>query len=183
VAYRKTKNRGVVAIFQKDRFDQYSNFARIGNGSLGGKGRGLAFIDSMIKRNTQLDEFDGVQITVPKTLVLCTDVFLEFMESNQLYPIALSDASDEEILKEFLAARLPQSVREDLNAFLNVIKAPLAVRSSSLLEDSHYQPFAGIYSTYMVPYDENDFERMYPMFARQLKLFMHLFIIRQVKLI
>ena len=169
VAYRKTKNRGVVAIFQKDRFDQYSNFARIGNGSLGGKGRGLAFIDSMIKRNTQLDEFDGVQITVPKTLVLCTDVFLEFMESNQLYPIALSDASDEEILKEFLAARLPQSVREDLNAFLNVIKAPLAVRSSSLLEDSHYQPFAGIYSTYMVPYDENDFERMYPNVCQAVK--------------
>lgn len=169
VVYRKTKNRGVVAIFQKDRFDQYSNFARIGNGSLGGKGRGLAFIDSMIKRNTQLDEFDGVQITVPKTLVLCTDVFLEFMESNQLYPIALSDASDEEILKEFLAARLPQSVREDLNAFLNVIKAPLAVRSSSLLEDSHYQPFAGIYSTYMVPYDENDFERMYPNVCQAVK--------------
>lgn len=169
VAYRKIKNRGVVAIFQKDRFDQYSNFARIGNGSLGGKGRGLAFIDSMIKRNTQLDEFEGVQIAIPKTLVLCTDVFFEFMESNQLYPIALSDASDEEILKAFLAARLPQSVREDLNAFLNVIKAPLAVRSSSLLEDSHYQPFAGIYSTYMVPYTENDFERMYPNVCQAVK--------------
>lgn len=169
VAYRKTKNRGVVAVFQKDRFDQYSNFARIGNGSLGGKGRGLAFIDSMIKRNTQLDEFDGVQITVPKTLVLCTDIFLEFMESNQLYPIALSDATDDDILKAFLAARLPQSVREDLSAFLNVIKAPLAVRSSSLLEDSHYQPFAGIYSTYMVPYNENDFERMYPNVCQAVK--------------
>ncbi len=169
VAYRKTKNRGIVAVFQKDRFDQYSNFARIGNGSLGGKGRGLAFIDSMIKRNTQFDDFDGVQITVPKTLVLCTDIFSEFMKMNDLYPIALSDASDEEILEAFLAAHLPQSVREDLNAFLNVIKAPLAVRSSSLLEDSHYQPFAGIYSTYMVPYNENDFEQMFPNVCQAVK--------------
>lgn len=169
VAYRKTKNKGVVAIFQRERFDQYSNFARIGNGSLGGKGRGLAFIDAMIKRNSALDNFKNVQISIPKTLVLCTDVFSEFMETNQLYPIALSDASDEEILKAFLSARLPQTVREDLNAFLNVIKAPLAIRSSSLLEDSHYQPFAGIYSTYMVPYNADNFEEMFPNVCQAVK--------------
>lgn len=151
VKYRKMKNRGVVAIFRQDRFDHYSNFARIGQGSLGGKGRGLAFIDSIIKKNPVCDNFDGISITIPRTVVLCTDIFDEFMESNQLYPIALSDASDAEILKAFLAARLPESIREDLKALIEVVDTPFAVRSSSLLEDSHYQPFAGIYSTYMVP--------------------------------
>ncbi|MCH5326515.1 MAG: phosphoenolpyruvate synthase [Duncaniella sp.] len=151
VKYRKMKNRGVVAIFRQDRFDHYSNFARIGQGSLGGKGRGLAFIDSIIKKNPVCDDFDGISITIPRTVVLCTDIFDEFMESNQLYPIALSDASDEEILNAFLEAKLPISIKEDLKALLEVVDTPIAVRSSSLLEDSHYQPFAGIYSTYMVP--------------------------------
>ncbi|MCM1521133.1 MAG: phosphoenolpyruvate synthase [Muribaculaceae bacterium] len=151
VKYRKMKNRGVVAIFQQDRFDHYSNFARIGQGSLGGKGRGLAFIDSIIKKNPICDNFDGISITIPRTVVLCTDIFDEFMERNQLYPIALSDASDDEILRHFLAAKLPDSIRQDLKALLDVVDTPIAVRSSSLLEDSHYQPFAGIYSTYMVP--------------------------------
>jgi len=155
VKYRKMKNRGVVAIFRQDRFDHYSNFARIGQGSLGGKGRGLAFIDSIIKKNPVCDNFDGISITIPRTVVLCTDIFDEFMETNQLYPIALSDASDEEILSHFLKARLPESIRQDLKALLEVVDTPIAVRSSSLLEDSHYQPFAGIYSTYMVPKGEN----------------------------
>ncbi|MDE6418397.1 MAG: phosphoenolpyruvate synthase [Duncaniella sp.] len=155
VKYRKMKNRGVVAIFRQDRFDHYSNFARIGQGSLGGKGRGLAFIDSIIKKNPVCDNFDGISITIPRTVVLCTDIFDEFMESNQLYPIALSDASDEVILEHFLRARLPESIRQDLKALLEVVDTPIAVRSSSLLEDSHYQPFAGIYSTYMVPKGEN----------------------------
>ena len=151
VKYRKMKNRGVVAIFRQDRFDQYSNFARIGQGSLGGKGRGLAFIDSIIKKNPVCDSFDGITISIPRTVVLCTDIFDEFMESNQLYPIALSDMPDEEILAHFLRAQLPMRIREDLRALLQVVDTPIAVRSSSLLEDSHYQPFAGIYSTYMVP--------------------------------
>ena len=155
VKYRRMKNRGVVAIFRKDRFDHYSNFARIGEGSLGGKGRGLAFIDQIIKRNPVCDNFGGVQITIPRTVVLCTDIFDEFMEANNLYPIALSDRSDSEILDAFLAARLPESVREDFNALLDVVDRPMAVRSSSLLEDSHYQPFAGIYSTYMIPMCED----------------------------
>ena len=151
VKYRKMKNRGVVAIFQKERFDRYSNFARIGQGSLGGKGRGLAFIDSIIKKNPICDNFDGISITIPRTVVLCTDIFDEFMESNKLYPIALSDAPDEEILDHFLKGKLPRRIKDDLLALFEVVDTPIAVRSSSLLEDSHYQPFAGIYSTYMVP--------------------------------
>jgi len=151
VKYRRMKNRGVVAEFKKDRFDHYSNFARIGQGSMGGKGRGLAFIDSIIKRNPEFDNFNGVTISIPRTVVLCTDIFDEFMADNDLYPVALSDASDAEILRRFLAVRLPQRVRDDLLALIEVVDTPLAVRSSSLLEDSHYQPFAGVYATYMVP--------------------------------
>lgn len=168
VKYRRMKNRGVVAVFKKDRFDRYSNFARIGQGSLGGKGRGLAFIDSIIKRHPECEHFHGVQITIPRTVVLCTDIFDEFMDNNDLYPIALSQATDEEILQAFLRARLPESVREDLVALFEVIDSPLAVRSSSLLEDSHYQPFAGVYSTYMIPRLE-DSERMLKMLTDAIK--------------
>lgn len=155
VKYRKMKNRGVVAIFLKDRFDLYSNFARIGEGSLGGKGRGLAFIDQIIKKHPECDDFHGLQITIPRTVVLCTDIFDQFMEYNGLYNIALSPSKDEEILRHFLNARLPEHLMEDLTALLEVFNKPLAIRSSSLLEDSHYQPFAGIYATYMIPYLED----------------------------
>lgn len=160
VKYRRMKNRGVVAVFQKENYDKWSNFARIGEGSLGGKGRGLAFIDQIIKRHPVCDDFEGVQITIPHTVVVCTDIFDEFMDSNCLYKIALSDAPDEEILKAFLAAKLPEEVIADFEAFFDVVRRPLAVRSSSLLEDSHYQPFAGIYSTYMIPYIEDTAVRM-----------------------
>lgn len=151
VKYRRMKNRGVVAVFRKDRFDHYSNFARIGEGSLGGKGRGLAFIDQIIKKHPECDNFDGITINIPRTVVLCTDIFDEFMSTNNLYPLALSDAPDETILKNFLQARLPERLIEDFFALFEVVDKPLAIRSSSLLEDSHYQPFAGIYSTYMIP--------------------------------
>ncbi len=160
VRYRRMKNRGVVAVFQKENYDKWSNFARIGEGSLGGKGRGLAFIDQIIKRHPVCDDFEGVQITIPHTVVVCTDIFDEFMDSNCLYKIALSDAPDEEILKAFLAAKFPEEVIADFEAFFDVVRRPLAVRSSSLLEDSHYQPFAGIYSTYMIPYIEDTAVRM-----------------------
>ena len=159
VKYRKMKNRGVVAEFRKDRFDYYSNFARIGNGSLGGKGRGLAFIDSIIKKNPEFDNFHGVAVSIPRTVVICTDIFDEFMADNKLYPQALSDLPDEQILQLFLKARLPERVRDDLLALTEVVNCPLAVRSSSLLEDSHYQPFAGVYSTYMIPHIDEP-ERM-----------------------
>ncbi|MDR1407357.1 MAG: phosphoenolpyruvate synthase [Tannerella sp.] len=148
--YRRLKNHGIVAVYHPDRFDRYSHFARIGEGSLGGKGRGLAFIDAMIKRNPSLDR-ERFTVRIPKTVVLCTDIFDLFMETNALYPVALSDADDEVILRHFQQAELPGEVNADLKAFIDVVERPLAVRSSSLLEDAHYQPFAGIYSTYMIP--------------------------------
>ena len=159
VQYRRMKNSGVVAVYQKESFDEYSNFARIGDGSLGGKGRGLAFIGAMVKRYPKL-EHDHFAVTIPKTVVICTDIFDEFMETNELYPVALSDVDDETILKYFLRASLPARLIEDLMAFFDVVKSPIAVRSSSLLEDSHYQPFAGIYSTYMVPKLEDKYDML-----------------------
>ena len=159
VQYRRMKNSGVVAVYQKDRFDEYSNFARIGDGSLGGKGRGLAFIGAMVKRYPRLEQ-DNFAVTIPKTVVICTDIFDEFMETNGLYPVALSDNDDETILRYFLRASLPKKLIEDLMAFFDVVKGPIAIRSSSLLEDSHYQPFAGIYSTYMVPKIEEKYDML-----------------------
>ena len=159
VQYRRMKNSGVVAVYQKERFDEYSNFARIGDGSLGGKGRGLAFIGAMVKRYPKL-EHDHFAVTIPKTVVICTDIFDEFMETIELYPVALSDVYDETIMKYFLRASLPARLIEDLMAFFDVVKSPIAVRSSSLLEDSHYQPFAGIYSTYMVPKLEDKYDML-----------------------
>lgn len=159
VQYRRMKNTGVVAVYQKDRFDEYSNFARIGDGSLGGKGRGLAFIGAMVKRYPVL-EHENFAVTIPKTVVICTDIFDEFMDTNELYPVALSEIDDDTILKYFLRASLPARLIEDLMAFFDVVKSPIAVRSSSLLEDSHYQPFAGIYSTYMVPKIDDKYEML-----------------------
>ena len=152
VQYRHMKNIGVVAVFDRLKFDAYSHFARIGEGSLGGKGRGLAFLDSVIKRHPDFNQYKGVSVQIPKTVVLCTDVFDRFMEQNNLYQIALSDASDEEILKHFLRAQLPDSLIADFFTFFDATHSPIAIRSSSLLEDAHYQPFAGIYSTYMIPW-------------------------------
>lgn len=160
VKYRKMKNRGVVAEFLRDRFDTYSNFARIGEGSLGGKGRGLAFIDNLVKRHSEFEKYENASVAIPKTVVLCTDIFDEFMDSNNLYQIALSDQPDDVILRHFLRAKLPDRLVDDFFAFFDVVKAPVAIRSSSLLEDSHYQPFAGIYSTYMIPYMEDKYEML-----------------------
>ena len=151
VAYRRMKNQGVVAVFHRERFDNFSNFARIGEGSLGGKGRGLAFLDNIIKHHPDMNKYEDMPVRIPKTVVLCTDIFDEFMETNDLYNLALSDVPDEEILRHFLKAHLPQRLADDCRAMMNVVSGPLAIRSSSLLEDSHYQPFAGIYSTYMIP--------------------------------
>jgi CheY-like chemotaxis protein len=157
--FRLNKARGIIAEFNRESFDEYLSFTRVGQGSIGGKARGLAFLDSMIKRNRLLDQWPGVIVTIPRTVVLGADIFDEFMEDNNLYKIALSDLSDEEILDHFIAARLPFRLHEDLYTFITVVNKPIAVRSSSMLEDSYYQPFAGIYSTYMVPNFVND-ERM-----------------------
>lgn len=160
VSYRRMKNQGVVAVFHRDRFDSFSQFARIGDGSLGGKGRGLAFLDNIIKKRTDLNDYDNATVLIPKTVVLCTDIFDEFMETNALYEVALSNIPDEEILSYFLHGRLPENLVDDLMTFMDVVHGPIAIRSSSLLEDSHYQPFAGIYSTYMIPYVEDKYLRL-----------------------
>ena len=157
VQYRHMKNLGVVAVFDRMKFDAYSHFARIGEGSLGGKGRGLAFLDNIIKTHPDFNTFAGATVQIPKTVVLCTDVFDQFMEQNNLYQIALSDASDDEILRHFLHAQLPDSLIADFFTCFEAVKSPIAIRSSSLLEDAHYQPFAGIYSTYMIPYLEDKY--------------------------
>ena len=160
VQYRRMKNIGVVAVFDRLKFDRFAHFARIGDGSLGGKGRGLAFLDNIIKRHPELDQFGNATVQIPKTVVLCTDFFDEFMDKNNLWTIALSDASDDEILQHFMRAQLPDALIADFFTFFDAVKSPIAVRSSSLLEDSHYQPFAGIYSTYMIPYLEDKYEML-----------------------
>ena len=160
VQYRHMKNLGVVAVFDRGKFDRYAHFARIGDGSLGGKGRGLAFLDNVIKTHPDFNRFSGATVQIPKTVVLCTDVFDQFMEQNNLYDIALSDAPDEVILQHFLEAQLPDSYIADFFTFFEATHSPIAIRSSSLLEDSHYQPFAGIYSTYMIPNLDDKYEML-----------------------
>ena len=151
-SFRLGKGRGVIAKFDKTSYNEYQTFSRIGEGSIGGKARGLAFINSIIKENKLFDRFPDVLITIPRTVVISTDAFDEFMEHNNLYSVALSDMKDEEILARFINAELPGWVYQDFYAFLDVSRSyPIAIRSSSKLEDSHYQPFAGIYSTYMIP--------------------------------
>lgn len=150
-SFRYGKGRGVIAKFDKDSFDEYLIFSRVGNGSIGGKARGLAFISSVIKKNKIFNKYPGVYITIPNTVVISTDIFDEYMENNDLYKIGLSDLSDEDILQHFIQAELPGTLYQDLYAIIAVMTKPIAVRSSSKLEDSHYQPFAGIYSTYMIP--------------------------------
>ncbi|WP_430813271.1 PEP/pyruvate-binding domain-containing protein [Carboxylicivirga sp. RSCT41] len=148
--FRFSKARGVIAKFYRDKFDEYLTFTRIGDGTIGGKARGLAFLNLLIKKYNEFHSLDNVIVTIPRTVVLSTDVFEEFMEVNELYPLALSEASDEEILQAFVKSRLPERIHGDLYKLISISKGPIAVRSSSVLEDSHYQPFAGIYSTYMV---------------------------------
>lgn len=161
VQYRRIKNIGVVAVFDRMKFDSYSHFARIGEGSLGGKGRGLAFLDNIVKRQPDFAQYDGIEVGIPRTVVLCTDVFDQFMENNNLYQIALSDAPDEEILQHFLRAQLPDTLIDDFLTFFDAVRSPIAVRSSSLLEDSHYQPFAGVYATYMIPYSDDRYSMLH----------------------
>jgi DNA-binding NarL/FixJ family response regulator len=151
-SFRLGKGRGVIAKFDKSSYDEYQVFSRIGDASIGGKARGLAFINRIIKTHKLFNKFPDVLITIPRTVVLSTDIFDEFMDHNNLYTVALSDLSDDELLNRFLNAELPGRVYQDFYAFLTVSRNhPIAVRSSSKLEDSHYQPFAGIYSTYMIP--------------------------------
>ncbi|HAK45843.1 MAG TPA: phosphoenolpyruvate synthase [Spirochaeta sp.] len=149
-SYRTNMGKGVIAEFDRNRFDELSYFTRIGNGSLGGKGRGLAFVNQQLHEHENLLDFPDVNIAIPRTIVLTTEMFDDFMLHNDLHNAALKNTDDAELLQIFLKAEIPDSYLPDLEAILREIEAPLAVRSSSLLEDSHYQPFAGIYSTYML---------------------------------
>ncbi len=158
--YRSDRGRGVIAKFNREKYNEYIIFSRVGEGSLGGKARGLAFIDNIIKRHNLIYKFHGIELTIPRTVVLTTEVFTEFMNMNDLYSFALSNVPDADILNRFLDAALPTETVEDLKTILQVFNAPMAVRSSSLLEDSHYQPFAGIYSTYMIPNTGSDETRL-----------------------
>ena len=151
-SFRLGKGRGVIAKFDKSSFDEYQIFSRIGEGSIGGKARGLAFINRIIKNYKLFSKYPEVLITIPRTVVLSTDIFDEFMDHNNLYSVAMSDLPDDEILNRFINAELPGRVYQDFYAYLAISRNhPVAVRSSSKLEDSHYQPFAGVYSTYMIP--------------------------------
>lgn len=167
-AYRLSKGRSIIAKFDRNTFDEYKFFARIGEGSIGGKARGLAFINQVIKDHNLFHRFDDVLISIPRTVVISTDLFDEFMENNNLYGIALQDIDDEIVLNTFVSAKLPERLKVDLRRVVEIFKRPLAVRSSSKLEDSHYQPFAGIYSTYMVPRTD-DLDLMLRMLCQAIK--------------
>ena len=154
--YRTLLGQGVVARFDPETYSDAVAFARIGEGSLGGKARGLAFMNSMLIKYRQYDRHEGVRIMIPRSVVIATEYFDEFIDLNGLKYIIAQEAFDEEILSEFVTSTIPQRLQEELKAYIRTVRTPLAVRSSSKLEDSHYQPFAGIYSTYMIPYTENE---------------------------
>lgn len=154
--YRIVQGHGVVAHFDAQTYNRYIWFARIGEGSLGGKARGLAFINNMLQRYDLYDKYEGVKVMLPRTVVVATDYFDQFVRDNGLMYVINADVSDEEILSEFVSSRLPETLVNDLRAYIRTVSGPLAIRSSSKLEDSHYQPFAGIYSTYMIPKTDNE---------------------------
>lgn len=152
-ALRKWRQKGVVARYNRHNFDPYiMDFLKIGEGSLGGKARGLAFMSSLLQQNSKLDEkYSEINIRVPKTLVITTDGFESFVTQNHLERFAKEDFTDEEVTKGFLDAHMPEWLVNELEAFVAQVKIPLSVRSSSLLEDAQFQPYAGLYETYMIP--------------------------------
>jgi hypothetical protein len=155
-AFRLYRSRGVIAKFDRNYYDEYSVFSRIGEGALGGKGRGLAFIDSFLKRHKLFKKYKNISISIPRTVVLSTDVFDEFMEDNDLFSFVAKKHTDEVVLDKFISKPLPEWAIKDIEAFLATSTTPIAIRSSSVLEDSLYQPFAGIFATYMVPNTDQD---------------------------
>ncbi|MCQ2064905.1 MAG: phosphoenolpyruvate synthase [Bacteroidaceae bacterium] len=154
--FRINQGVGVVAKFNPENYNDTIRFARLGDGSLGGKARGLAFLNHILVKYDMYDKYEDVRITVPRTLVITTDYFDRFILDNGLQYVINSDISDAEILSEFVASTLPHDLMDALKVFIHNIRKPLAVRSSSRLEDSYYQPFAGVYSTYMIPHTENE---------------------------
>ena len=157
--YLDFRQQGIITDFDIETFDPKYSFSRIGGGLLGGKARGLGFINSLIYNYGLKNKFKDIEITVPSAIVLATDVFDQFMEMNQLENFAINETEDIEIAKKFIDAKyFPMVIKEKLMFFLQSVKVPLAVRSSSLLEDSQFQPFAGVYQTYMIPNSKDDLE-------------------------
>ncbi|MFI3314628.1 MAG: PEP/pyruvate-binding domain-containing protein [Rikenellaceae bacterium] len=154
--YRNMLGQGVIAQFDAQSYNNYIWLSRMGSGSMGGKGRGLAFINKILEDNELYHKFENVRISIPRTVVIATDYFDEFITSNGLQYVINSDSEDVDILSEFVGSRLPEKLVEELKAYIRTIRYPIAVRSSSKLEDSYFQPFAGIYSTYMIPLTENE---------------------------
>lgn len=155
--YRHNRQRGIITDFSKETFDANSSFARIGGGSLGGKARGLGFVNTLINNYNVRNQFENIKIFVPPAVVLGTDVFDQFLDENNLKNFAIACDDDTEITKRFVEAeKFPEDILRDLAAFLDIIHIPLAVRSSSLLEDSQYHPFAGVYETYMIPNNQHN---------------------------
>ena len=152
---RAASHRGAIVTYSRHFHEDYAQFSVIGGGSVGGKARGLAFMDRILARYFDPGRFPGVTVAIPRTLVLGTDVFDEFMRENDLLHAAVADHSDGHIANLFIRASLPAGIVGDLRDFIANVKVPLAVRSSSLLEDSLYQPFAGIYATKMLPNDQH----------------------------
>ena len=158
--YRISQGLGVVARFDPASYNDTIWFSRFGEGSLGGKARGLAFLNHILYKNNLYNKWENARVMVPRTLVITTEYFDRFILENGLRYVINSDISDAEILSEFVSSNLPTDLIEALRAFIHVVRAPLAVRSSSKLEDSYYQPFAGIYSTYMIPAVENEDQQL-----------------------
>ncbi len=158
--YRSERTRGVIAEFTPSSYDETVLFARIGKGSLGGKGRGLAFIAMEMKANGIRSLYPSIYLSIPRTIVITTELFDAFMEENGFSCQDFQDGEDSEILRTFLSAKMPEGLTEDLKAILGIIKKPLSIRSSSLLEDSHFQPFAGVYQTSMISNRGSDAERL-----------------------
>ena len=153
--FHSLTGRGVIAHFNSEAYGRYIWFSRLGDGSLGGKARGLAFLNSLVYKHELTNKYPGVKIAIPRTIVIATDYFDQFILENDLQYVIDSDITDEEILSEFVSSRLPEALVEQLRAYVMTVRYPLAIRSSSKLEDSSYQPFAGVYSTYMIPFVEN----------------------------
>jgi CheY-like chemotaxis protein len=152
--FRTASHRGSIVTYSRYFHEDYSQFSIIGSGSIGGKARGLAFLDRILANNFDQAEFPNIEITIPRTVVIGTDMFDDFIEENDLLAFAVEDHSDNHILNRFIKASLPAKMVGDLRDFIKNVRVPLAVRSSSLLEDSLYLPFAGIYATKMLPNDQ-----------------------------
>lgn len=158
--YRINQALGVVAKYANDTYNDTIWFARCGDGQMGGKGRGLAFLNHVLQKYDLYDHWSDIRVLVPRTMIITTEYFDRFIHDNGLQYVINAELTDEEILSEFVAAMLPLELRDALRHFIRVTHRPLAVRSSSKLEDSYYQPFAGVYSTYMIPNTENEDQQL-----------------------